>query len=204
MKSRFRLAFTLISMIGSGVVVAALNANAQQPPQGAPPSPPGLEKHAPHMMFSPADRAAFFDAHLAALRVGLKLTPEQEKLWPSVEAALRAGAKNAMERHQKIQGGPHDADAIAWLRQISAEKTAEGETLKAIADAAAPLYATLSEEQKHRLPALVHGIKRHFAGHFGMMPEGMRGPHEGGEPGGIGSHEDGPYDEDEGHHRGWE
>ena len=40
-----------------------------------------------------ADIAAFGDARIAALHAGLKLTAEQEKLWPPVEAALRDLAK---------------------------------------------------------------------------------------------------------------
>ena len=39
------------------------------------------------------DRAALFEAHLAALHVGLKLTAEQEKLWPPLEDALRDCAR---------------------------------------------------------------------------------------------------------------
>ena len=35
------------------------------------------------------DIAAFGDAGIAALHAGLKLTAEQEKLWPPVESALR-------------------------------------------------------------------------------------------------------------------
>ncbi|WP_457091565.1 hypothetical protein [Microvirga sp. P5_D2] len=38
---------------------------------------------------SPEDLSAFVDAHIAALRAGLKLTAEQEKLWPPVEDAMR-------------------------------------------------------------------------------------------------------------------
>src|SRR5260370_17834025 len=38
------------------------------------------------------DRAALFDAHLAALHVALKLTPDQEKLWPPPADALRPTA----------------------------------------------------------------------------------------------------------------
>ena len=39
--------------------------------------------------FSPEDREAFTDARIAALRARLKLTPDQEKLWPAVEDAIR-------------------------------------------------------------------------------------------------------------------
>src|ERR1700731_2787316 len=43
--------------------------------------------------FSAEDFAAFTDAHIAALKVGLKLTPAQEKNWPPLEMALREQAK---------------------------------------------------------------------------------------------------------------
>src|SRR5208337_3359056 len=40
---------------------------------------------------SPEDFAALTDARVAALKAGLKLTPDQEKSWPAVEAAIREG-----------------------------------------------------------------------------------------------------------------
>jgi hypothetical protein len=46
-----------------------------------------------HPKFSAEDFAAFTDARIAALKAGLKLTPEQEKNWPALEAALRERAK---------------------------------------------------------------------------------------------------------------
>jgi zinc resistance-associated protein len=212
MKSRLPFALSLIALAG-GLTVAAQNVTAQQTPPGPPPMP-GMERHGPppppppHFVPSPADRAAFLDAHIAALHAGLKLTPEQEKLWPPVEAALRAGAKSAQERHEKFRSEPHPDDIIAFLRRISEAETARGETLKAIADAAAPLYATLTEEQKRRLPILMH--KPHFfGGHFGMMggmhdgPRGWRGGEDG--PEGFGPHGPGPHDQgDDGPHDGWD
>src|SRR5947209_2489524 len=44
------------------------------------------------------DAAAFTDAHIAALKAGLKLTPEQEKNWPAVETAIRDLAKDRADR----------------------------------------------------------------------------------------------------------
>ena len=45
--------------------------------------------HHHHARMNPEDRAAFADARIAAVHAGLKLTPDQEKLWPPVEAAVR-------------------------------------------------------------------------------------------------------------------
>ncbi|WP_051335471.1 Spy/CpxP family protein refolding chaperone [Methylocapsa acidiphila] len=205
MKSRLPIVLILTALAG-GAAVAVESAGAQQPPPpppplGAPVPPPGPERHAPpHWAFSPVDLAAFADAHIAALHAGLKLTPEQEKLWPPVEAALRAGAKGALERHEKIRKEAHTDDIIAFLRRLSEGATARGETLKAVADAAAPLYATLTEEQKHRLPFLLHPPHL-FGPQFGPH-EGPRGGHGGAdEIGGFGPlgppHDFGPHHPDE-------
>src|SRR6201986_84872 len=51
-----------------------------------------------HMRMSPEDRAAFADARIAAVHAGLKLTPDQEKLWPPLEAAVRDFAKLRFDR----------------------------------------------------------------------------------------------------------
>jgi len=198
MQLRFPPAFTMIALIGVGVTAAAVNANAQPSGPASPPPPQGAEKHAPHHAFSATDRAAFFDARVAALHAGLKLTPDQEKLWPPIEAALRAGAKSAVDRREKSRSEPPPADILARLRQISEAETAHGATLKAIADAASPLYATLSEEQKHRLPFLLHSVKPHFfGGHFRAMGEGRHGWRgEDDEHGDFAGHDE---DDDDGH-----
>jgi hypothetical protein len=190
MQSRLPFAFAMIALIGLGAALAPKDANAQPP---GPPTP-DKEKHGSRWNFSPADRAAWVDARIAALHAGLKLTADQEKLWPPLEAALRAGQKGAVERREKMRSEPPPADIIAKLRRMSEAQTARGGTLKAIADAAAPLYATLTDEQKHRLPFLLHAFKPHsFIGHFRGMG-GMGGQH------GWRRHDDahdGGYDDDD-------
>src|SRR5215468_12152639 len=59
---------------------------------------PWFREHMQHMRMTPEDRAAFVDARIAAVHAGLKLTPDQEKLWPPVEAAVRDFAKLRLER----------------------------------------------------------------------------------------------------------
>src|ERR1700689_2383696 len=51
-----------------------------------------------HARMSPEESPAFADARIAAVKAGLKLTPDQEKLWPPVEAAVRDFAKLRIER----------------------------------------------------------------------------------------------------------
>ena len=161
MKPGLPFALTMIALVGSGIVLAASNGDAGQPPANVP---AGTEKH----VFSPADRAAFLDARIAALHAGLTLSPEQEKLWPKVETAVRTAANNAMARRQKFKDAPEPTSLIDRLRRRGENAVARGQNLEAIADAAAPLYATLSDDQKHRLPVLMHGLRPHHR-HFAMM-----------------------------------
>ena len=115
---------------------------------------------------SATDRAAFVDARIAGLKAGLKLNPQQEKLWPPVEAALRETAKrearvDAFRREREQRQGP--IDAIERMRLRAEMLTETGVDLKKIADAAAPLYAALDDAQKHRMDVLVRmRAHRHF------------------------------------------
>jgi hypothetical protein len=117
-----------------------------------------------HMRMSPEDRAAFADARIAAVKAGLKLTPEQEKLWPPVEAAVRDFAKLRIERAnarmKAEQDSSNDAqkpeDPVARLRERADRMAATSAVLKRIADAADPLYKTLDDGQKRRLKVLTH------------------------------------------------
>src|SRR5216684_4272300 len=78
-----------------------------------------------HVRMNPEDRAAFTDARIAAVKAGLKLTPDQEKLWPPVEAAVRdfaklridrANARMNAERDSQDSQKPND-DPVARLRE---------------------------------------------------------------------------------------
>ncbi|MGH6799950.1 MAG: Spy/CpxP family protein refolding chaperone [Methylocella sp.] len=158
MKPGLPFALTMFALVGSGIVLAASSGRAGQPPVNVPAGTEKPEKH----VFSPADREAFLDARIAALHAGLKLSPDQEKLWPAVETAVRTAANNAMARHQKIKSAPPSASLVDRLRRRGENAVARGQSLEAIADAATPLYATLSDDQKHRLPVLMHGLRPHF------------------------------------------
>lgn len=109
--------------------------------------------------FSPADRTAFFDAHIAAVKAGLELTPDQEKLWGPAEQAVRDAAKARVAQRQKIAQEGRPADPVARLRRAADAAAARGDSLHKLADAAQPLWASLSEDQKRRLPILMHGMR---------------------------------------------
>ncbi|MGB8401360.1 Spy/CpxP family protein refolding chaperone [Bradyrhizobium sp.] len=117
-----------------------------------------------YMRMNPEDRAAFLDARIAAVHAGLKLTPDQEKLWPPVEAAVRDFAKLRIDRaNARIdaqKSASPDAqkpdDPVTRLRERADNMTTTASALKKIADAADPLYKTLDDSQKRRLAFLTH------------------------------------------------
>jgi hypothetical protein len=122
---------------------------------------PWFHEHMGHMRMSPEDRAAFTDARIAAVKAGLKLTPDQEKLWPPVEAAVRDFAKLRIDRaNARMNAKPDDAqkpdDPVARLRERADNMATSAAALKKIADAADPLYKALDDGQKRRLAILTH------------------------------------------------
>ena len=148
---------------------------------------PWFHEHMQQMRFSAEDRAAFADARIAAVHAGLKLTPDQEKLWPPVEAAVRDLVKLRIERSEarmtawrEAEGQQKPEDPVAHLRERADAMAAMSTAMKKVADAADPLYKALDEDQKRRLAVLTHR-----GGGFGgwgwrhrWMERGME--HEGG------------------------
>jgi hypothetical protein len=114
-----------------------------------------------HSRMSPEDRAAYTDARIAAVHAGLKLTADQEKLWPPVEAAVRDFAKLRIDRANARMNPPRDDssqqkpdDPVARLRDRAENMAATAAARKKIAEAADPLYKTLDDGQKRRLAVL--------------------------------------------------
>jgi hypothetical protein len=148
-----------------------------------------FREHMQHMRMSPEDRAAFADARIAAVHAGLKLTPDQEKLWPPVEAAVRDLVKLRIDRanaRMKAQDDAEDQqadDPVARLRERADVMATSAAALKKIADAADPLYKTLDDGQKRRLTLLTrHGGR--FGGEGGWRHRWMeRGMDRDGGPG---------------------
>lgn len=148
------LAGTTALMIGASCL-----AYAQQPASGPA---AGHE----HWRPSQADITAFTDARIAALKAGLQLTADQEKNWPAVEQALRDIGQQRAQRMADHRNAQHPADPIQWMHARADRMTERAASLKQFADASAPLYASLNEDQKHRFVVLLRAMaphRQHFA-----------------------------------------
>ena len=146
-----------------------------------------------HVRMTPEDRAALTDARIAAVKAGLKLNPDQEKLWPPVETAVRDFAKLRIDRANARMNAERDSqdqqkpdDPVARLRDRADTMATTAAAMKRIADAADPLYKTLDDGQKRRLAILTHmegrsggGGWRHHGFERGMdSDDGDRGGSE--------------------------
>lgn len=203
MNSSLPLLLGALGLVGTSVAFAAFNAPPPVPFKDLSIQTVAMnhgmdERYGQH--YTKEDRGAFFDARIAALHAGLTLTPDQEKLWPPVETALRDNhkamqdywdsrreqwEKSYNEQQQPARGpGKEDAqqapmhDPVAMLQRRAEFEIMRGQHLKAIADAAAPLYASLNENQKKRIPTLMSFFKGPEHGPMGprmAMDDHMRG-----------------------------
>ena len=138
-------------------LAASSIANAQSSQTSSPATPERLNA---------TDRNTLTDMRVDLVKAALQLTPEQEKYWPAVEAAIRAGAEDRKARVAKIQetvGRRADEsrievmrnrDPIAFLQRRSQALAQRSADLDKFAEAWQPLYNTLSQEQRQRMAAL--------------------------------------------------
>jgi hypothetical protein len=96
------------------------------------------------------DRAAGLmlnDAQIASIKTRLHLTPDQEQMWPAVEAALRNIAY-ARSRDARRHGAPANTQV--------ASADADGVDVRDLKSAAIPLIMSFNAEQKDEVRNLAH------------------------------------------------
>jgi hypothetical protein len=144
-------------------LIASPTANAQSAQTSSPASPERLNA---------ADRSTLTDMRVDLVKAALQLTPDQEKLWPPVESAIRARGEDRKARVAKIQEtvgrrvdenrveALRNRDPIAFLQRRSEALAQRSADLDKLAEAWQPLYKTLSPEQRQRMAALAIFVLR--------------------------------------------
>jgi zinc resistance-associated protein len=165
--------------VGAGLLAAS--AFAQQP--ASPTPPPAPTQTTPPADAAPQrgprgpsaeDRIAFFEARIAAIHAGLRLTPDQERLWPPVESAVRDMARQMTELRAQRETQAAPADPIERMARMGEMSTKRGQAMSRLAEAARPLYASLTDDQKRRLRTLMRAPEREGGRGMGMgMGTGM-------------------------------
>jgi LTXXQ motif family protein len=115
----------------------------------------GMQQGAERMQHWAADREMVLDAKLAGMKAGLKLNPDQEKLWGPFETAVQNAAKARMEDMRQMMGARDEhMSPIDRLDAMADRLSKAAADVKQVADAAKPLYASLDETQKHEFVTL--------------------------------------------------
>jgi hypothetical protein len=136
-------AAAMVLLLGVGTValvgpVPFASAQDQAPIQGdARHEPPSPTRH--------------IEGHLAFLKTELKITPAQEPLWEKVAVVIRDGAQKAelaMQQMRAQRQNPQNVSALDRLEQRVSMEDARAAQMHALLDAARPLYASFSDEQK--------------------------------------------------------
>lgn len=171
----------------AAVLVIAGAALAQQPssqePTGqeaVPPAPhePSLPEPSHQdslqktrqLRLSQADLNALTDARIGMAKAMLQLTPEQAKLWPPVEEAIRNSAEAKYRRiaERRADGAEqHEPDPVTTMRRRGEALSERGAQLGKLAEALRPLYQTLTPEQKDRLRLVASHVLYDMDGHMG-------------------------------------
>src|ERR1044072_5951397 len=122
--------------------LAHAQAPAAMPPKGGP---------------SPQDLAALTDTRIELVKAALQMTPDQQKLWPPVEEAIRARASARQARIAKSKtalSSDKELTSLDILRARANNLIERGTALKKLVDAWQPLYDSLDARQKVRLRIL--------------------------------------------------
>ena len=144
------------TVLAGAAAVAILGSSAVCAQDRAAPAPGARD--VPRWQPTAEDISAFTDARVAALKAGLKLTPEQEKNWPAFEQAYRDLAKARADQmrafREQRQSNQAGSDYLTRLQRRADALIARGNALKSFGAAAAPLYQSLDESQRYRFAAL--------------------------------------------------
>ncbi len=140
MKKIVIAAATLALVAGS---TAGFSASAQERPQER-----SSERRGERARPTVEDMAALSDSRIAALKTGLRLTPEQDKLWPAVETALKEVSQARIARASAAR----EARAQERATERAAERAPRGPSGSAAAPAtpaapAAPSSGTSAPPQ---------------------------------------------------------
>jgi hypothetical protein len=148
----------MLKLIAAGATALVVTAS----PLAAAESP----SHEASERLTAADWQHLTDTRIDLVKAALQLTPDQQKLWPPVEAAIRARAKDRQARIAAIQEkvgelrekgrieALRERNPVEFLERRSAALAQRSADLKTLADAWKPLYQTLDPDQKRRMAAL--------------------------------------------------
>ena len=154
---------TVTAGVTAFLIAASPPVFAQEPSAGASerlPSAGASER------LTAADWEALTEARIKLVKAALQLTPDQEKLWPPIENAIRVRAMDRQirfatiaERARELRDRSRievlrDRNPIEFMQRRADRLVQRAADLNRLAEAWQPLYQTLQPDQKQRLAFL--------------------------------------------------
>jgi hypothetical protein len=172
-----------IATIAAAALLASVGtyALAQAPaPTDQAPAPQEQTRQEPRRGMSQDTFNRMVDARIAAIKAGLKLSADQERLWGPVEAAIRTSADERFSRFEQRRADRdqrRSMDFMQRLEQRSTSMTENAQRSSALATALRPLWDSFSEDQKQIAPRLMREVVN--GGRMGRHERGGRRGHDG-------------------------
>jgi hypothetical protein len=197
---------TIATLTTATVLLASVGtyAFAQAQAPAAPPAAQEQGRPEARRGMSQDDFNRLVDARVASIKAGLKLSPDQERLWSPVETAIRDSASQRFTRMAEFRDNRDQRRSMDFMQRLEQRSTLMNEraqTSTAISSALRPLWNSFNDDQKRIAPRLMREALnggqgwRERGGHrgrrFGMMEHGMMG-RGGMSPGGTGPDGMGP------------
>jgi len=149
--------FLLVSAAVAGLTAASFAPFALAASGDAPKLPSAAE-----IQTIQQRQSVLLDAHLADMKAGLKLTADQTTKWPPFETAIRDAAKaragRALEARERMSAAspPSPLERMSFTADHLDKHATE---LRAVVEAARPLYDSLTDAQKHDFGPLLREFK---------------------------------------------
>jgi hypothetical protein len=158
----------MLKMAAAGMTALLLTAS---PLAYAQMGPNATGSNATQDQLSESDAKTLTDVRIELVKAALQLTPDQQKLWPPVEAAIRNRAKNRFTRLydfagrvQELRAHPLQTllnrDPIQFMQRRADALEQRSRDLKQLASAWQPLFQTLSPDQRRRMALLTISVLR--------------------------------------------
>lgn len=171
------LAGTVALALSSAGVAFAQQRPGIAPAQPSPPAPqvspapqsapqqaaPAQQRPSAQSQNDADDARAVAEGRIAELRSRLALTPEQEKNWPAFEQAYREFAQLRGERWRDQAAAGRSDDPIENFQAWADFASRRVNTMKQLADATAPLYQSLDQNQQQRFLDRIYAWHPRFA-----------------------------------------
>jgi len=134
---------------GPQATVQMASAEPTAPQPALAPAAKRVNEIKPAAVHNRNDRSGFIlnDAQIASIKTRLHLTPDQEQMWPAVEAALRNIAYTRA-RDARRHGAPANTQLAA--------ANADGVDVRDLKSAAIPLIMSFNAEQKDEVRNIAH------------------------------------------------